>query len=153
MTLKIVVQGIERSMTASEEADHLADQFEANSLVRLRAQQWDRIKAIRDLRKLEGGYKVVVLGVDKWFHSDTFSRTQQIGLVILGAAVPPVPWKTMDGTFVTMSQSLAGQIFAAAAASDAALFAYAEELHTAVNAAEEPLSIDIHAGWPAIFGE
>ena len=153
MTLKIVVDGVEREMTPEEEAAMLADWADSNALPKVRAAQWERIKAIRDRRKLEGGYKVVVAAVDKWFHSDTFSRTQQLGLVIMGAGVPAIQWRTMDGSFVTMSQVLAGQIFAAAATSDATLFAYAEALHAAVEAAEDPNAVDIHAGWPAIFEE
>lgn len=117
------------------------------------AGRWEEIKAMRDQRKVEGGYKVAVGGVDKWFHSDIFSRTQQIGLTMMGANVPPVPWKTMDGTFVTMSQALAGQIFMAAAASDMNLFAFAEALIAQVNASDRPHEYDITAGWPPVFGE
>ena len=116
----------------------------------LRAELWDRIKAERDRRAQAGGY---VAG-GKWFHSDTFSRTQQLGLVLLGASLPAgLQWKTMDGTFVAMTQALAAQVFAAAAASDQALFAHAEALRMAVDAAEDPSSVDIVAGWPPVFGE
>lgn len=111
---------------------------------------WTSIKAIRDYRTQTAGYQVA----GNWYHSDTFSRTQQLGLVLLGASIPSgLQWKTMAGTFVTMTQTLAGQIFAAAAASDQALFAYAEQLRAEVDASEIPQEIDINAGWPAGFGE
>lgn len=119
-------------------------------LQQLRDAKWVEIKAIRDRLQDEGGYKVAIAGVDKWFHSDVKSRTQQIGLTMMGAAVPPVPWKTMDGSFVNMSQAIASAIFAAAAAQDMALFAHAEQLRAQVNAGD-PSSIDISAGWPATF--
>lgn len=96
----------------------------------------------------EGGY----LANNKWFHSDTFSRTQQMALVMMGASVPAVQWKTMDGSFITMTQTLAGQIFGAAAVQDQALFSHAEFLHATVLAAEDPTSVDITAGWPATYG-
>ena len=109
------------------------------------AQMWERVKAERDRRIQEQGYVVA----DKRFHGDTFSRTQQMGLVMLGANIPPgLQWKTMDGSFVTMTPTLAQQIFGAAAASDIALFGYAEQLRARVNAAQDPSSVDIFAGWP-----
>lgn len=113
---------------------------------------WNRIKSERDRLSETGGYKVVVGGVDKWFHSDQKSKTQQLGLVLMGAAVSSVPqWKTMDGTFVTMTQTLAGQIFAAAATMDGTLFAVAEAHRTAMLAAPDPAAYDFSGGWPAVY--
>ena len=113
------------------------------------ASHWEAIKAERDRRTQQGGYQVA----GKWFHSDTFSRTQQMGLVMMGADIPAdLQWKTMDGSFVTMTQALAGQVFAAAAASDAALFARAEQIKAAMEA--DPVNFQL-AGqtWPVVFGE
>ena len=104
-------------------------------------ERWAAIKAIRDRKTQSGGYKV---GED-WFHSDTFSRTQQMGLVMLGANIPRgMSWKTMDGVFVPMTQTLAQQIFMAAATQDGAMFAHAEALKA------DPAA-DINAGWPETF--
>jgi Domain of unknown function (DUF4376) len=106
------------------------------------------IKTERDRRIQTGGYLVGA----KWFHSDTFSRTQQMGLVMLGTNIPSgTHWKTMDGTFVVMTPSLAGQIFAAAAAKDIATFAAAEAHIAAVTASLEPSSYDFSGGWPAVY--
>ena len=105
------------------------------------------IKARRDSWKADG----VSVGEHR-FHSDPDSRIQQLGLVILGANVPPVPWKTKSGAFVTMTQTLAGQIFAATAARDVAVFDHAESLIAAAEAAAtvaDLSAIDITAGWPA----
>jgi hypothetical protein len=112
--------------------------------------QWQGIKAIRDDKVVNGGYKV---GND-WFHSDLLSRSQQTALVIMGANIPvDLNWKTMAGTFVVMTQELAADIFAAAAASDQSLFAHAEVLRAQVNAAADPYAVDIYAGWPEKFGD
>ena len=117
------------------------------------AQMWDAIKAERDRRKV-GGVKVKVGTVDKWFHSDDASRIQQMGLVMMGASVPAdLQWKTMDGSFVTMTQAVAQSVFAAAAASDQAIFAVAEGHRAALVACEDPAVYDYSTGWPAIFGE
>lgn len=102
------------------------------------------IKADRDRRRVAGcpvGQHV--------FHSDDSSRIQQIGLVMLGANIPAgLRWKTVGGTLVDMTPTLAGQIFGAQAARDAALFAHAEGLIAAVAAAADPTTVDIGAGWP-----
>lgn len=115
-------------------------------------QIWQKIKAERDTRKA-GGVKVVVSGDDKWFHSDDGSRIQQLGLVMMGASVPPVEWKTMDGSFVTMSQLLAGAIFQAVAAHDVAVFGVAENHRIAMENSEDPSSYDYSTDWPQTFAE
>lgn len=114
------------------------------------AQVWERIKAKRDNLTENGGFKVGA----KWFHSDQKSRSQQLGLVLLGASIPAgLQWKTMDGSFVTMTQQLAGQVLAAAAASDQAIFAAAEAHRQAMEASADPAAYDFSVGWPKVFGE
>jgi hypothetical protein len=113
-----------------------------------RAAVWEKIKAERDRRK-DGG----VLVDGKWYHSDQSSRIQQIGLVMAGATVPAIPWKTMDGSFVTMSQALAGKIFQAGFALDTALFTRAEQHKTAMEAGSDPHTYDFSTGWPERYGD
>lgn len=121
------------------------------SLDELKANAWEKIKAIRDKKIQNGGYKVA----EKWFHSDTFSRTQQIGLVMLGINIPDgLQWKTMDGSFVLMTQALAQQIFSTAAQQDTAIFANAESHRAAINnmaTSDEVSAYDITTGWPEVF--
>lgn len=114
------------------------------------AEVWDRIKAERDKRIQNGGYKVGT----EWFHSDTFSRTQQMSLVMMGSNIPAgTLWKTMSGSMVTMTQSLAGQIFGTAAASDIAIFTAAETHRVAMEASADPATYDFSTGWPKAFWE
>jgi hypothetical protein len=119
-----------------------------NKLEQAKLRRWDDIKAERDRCK-SGGVKVG----DKWFHSDDASRIQQIGLKMFGASVPPVPWKTMDGSFVPMTQELAELIFQGVAASDQVIFAKAEEHRAAMLASADPATYDFSTGWPLTFGE
>jgi len=107
---------------------------------------WSYIKQQRDRIKAGG---VLVSG--KWYHSDEASRVQQIGLCMMGASVPAVPWKTMDGSFVTMTPAIAAAIFAATAALDMSAFAAAEGHRAAMLADADPASYDYSAGWPAVF--
>jgi len=113
------------------------------------AHAWEKIKAERDRRTQLGGFEVE----GHWFHSDTFSRSQQLGLVMMGAAVPAVQWKTMAGDFVTMTPELASAIFHAGAASDMAVFAAAEEHRTAMLQSADPLAYDFTGNWPQAYGE
>lgn len=117
----------------------------------LKASAWANIKAHRDQLIQTGGYKVGT----KWFHSDTFSRTQQIGLTMMGANIPAgLQWKTMDGSFIEMTPTLAQQIFSTAAQNDAAIFTRAEVHRATVYALTDSaavLAYDITTGWPAVF--
>jgi hypothetical protein len=109
---------------------------------------WEKIKVERDRRK-GAGVKVD----QKWFHTDADSRIQQLGLVLFGSSVPPVQWKTLDGSKVSMTQSLANQIFQAVAGLDQVLFAKAEEHRAAMEASTDPSSYDFSVGWPLAYGE
>lgn len=113
---------------------------------------WARIKAHRDRLSDEGGYKVTVDLMDKWFHSDTKSKIQQLGLKEAGAMLPAdLKWRTMDGTYVTMTATLAAQIFDAAMAQDKALYEVAAAHKANMEAAADPLAYDYSTGWPAVF--
>ena len=58
----------------------------------------------------------------------------------------------MDGSFVAMTSALAQQVFEAAAISDAALFARAEQLRVSMEA--DPLAFNLQAQiWPATYGD
>lgn len=105
------------------------------------------IKAERDRRTQEGGYSVN----GKWFHSDVISRTQQLGLLLMGANLPAgINWKTMDGSFVAMTSTLAQQIFAAAGVQDTSTFAVAQQ--AIAQAQANPGAFNMAAiPWPAIY--
>lgn len=110
-------------------------------------QIWPLIKAERDRRKSLG-----VLAAGNWFHSDADSRIQQLALTIMGQTMPAgIQWKTMSGSFVEMTPTLAGQIFAATAALDQAIFSAAETHRAAMEASAVPGDYDFSGGWPAIF--
>ncbi len=123
------------------------------TLEQIKSRQWDAIKAERDRRK-SGGVKVKVGTADKWFHSDGASLIQITSLVALGASIPTgLRWKTMDGTFVAIGQTVATKVLAAAVAGDQAIFGVAETHKAAMAACADPSTYDFSAGWPKIYGE
>ena len=126
-------------------------EYEAYKNSKLLEQQkkymWEQIKQYRDDNQLRG---FLVDGY--WFHSDNPSRIKYLGLLMIGAGIPAgLQWKTMGGTFVTMTQTLAAQIFSGVAAFDSAAFINAEVHKAAMQASNDPLNYDYTTGWPATY--
>lgn len=116
---------------------------------RVKADMRKLIQAERDRRKF-GGVKVG----DNWFHSDDTSRIQQLGLVMMGATMPTtIMWKTLGGSFILMTPTLASQIFQTTASSDMTIFTIAEQHSAAMNATTLPETYNYLTGWPLIYGE
>lgn len=124
----------------TDDAPYVA--YVARPAEQVAAIRWEKIKQLRDSLIEYGG--CLVQG--HWFHSDVRSKQQQIALVMMGASIPAgLQWKTMDGSFVTMTQALAAELFAAQAAREQAIFATAE----AKRRDNSPIS----DGWPAQYTE
>lgn len=133
----------------------------APSDAQIKSVKWDTIKAKRDAIKA-GGVKVGT----KWYHTDTESRIQHLGLLEkaraaraaggtdatrLQALGQDIKWKTMDGSFIYLTVKHAEDIFAAVTDLDAASFAAAETHRVAMEASADPAAYDFSAGWPATF--
>ena len=113
---------------------------------------WEQIKAYRDDVRNIGGFPVGTY----WFHSDTPSKIDQLGLVnamMMGALPTGKDWKLMDGTKVTLTVPLVQQIFGSAMARRSANFDKAEEHRVLMEASEDPLNYDYTTGWAPIYGE
>lgn len=123
--------------------------------------KWDEIKAKRDAIKA-GGVKVGT----KWYHTDTESRIQHLGLLEkaraaraaggtdatrLQALGQDIKWKTMDGSFIYLTVKHAEDIFSAVTDLDAAAFAAAETHRAAMEASADPAAYDFSVGWPSTF--
>jgi hypothetical protein len=73
----------------------------------IRDMLWSNIKLIRDDLVENGG----CLLTGKWYHSDAKSKQQQMALYMKGGSLSAgIMWKTMDGTFVEMTQQLASDL-------------------------------------------
>lgn len=111
-------------------------------------------QAIQDERTRRQNGGVFIQSVNKWFHSDQTSRIQQLGLVMMGSNMPAnINWKTMDGSFVVMTPSLAVSIFNAAATLDMTAFGVAEQHRAYMMQSPTPETYNFMAFWPAIYGE
>lgn len=111
---------------------------------------WELLKLERQLRSQEGGYQVG----DKWYHSDSQSKIQQMGLVLLGTNIPAgLMWKTMDGSYVEMTPQLAQGIFGTAAQKDTQIFSTAEIKRSQITPETNLETFDYFGGWPTAFWE
>jgi hypothetical protein len=130
--------------TMPSEATLLADLLEFK-----RKAAWQAIQDERTRRQNGGVY---ISSAGKWFHSDQTSRIQQLGLVMMGANLPSnINWKTMDGSFIIMTPTIAAAIFNAAATLDMMSFAVAEQHRVAMNQVADPTLYDFSGSWPAIY--
>lgn len=118
-----------------------------------KSEVWEFIKKERERRKFLG----VKVG-QHWFHSDPDSRSQQLGLVIAGNNLPPMPWKTLTASggliepvFVTMTPTLAQQIFFATMQHDGAIHQAAEVHRTQMLLLDDPYTYDFLSNWPLSF--
>lgn len=126
-------------------------------------QVWQAIKAKRDALKA-GGVKVGT----KWYHSDTESRIQHLGLKdqardLVTSGQPDstrlqklgqdVKWKTMDGSFIYLTAKHAFDIVTAVGDLDAKVFVAAETHRAAMEASANPFEYDFTAGWPQVYAD
>lgn len=124
-------------------------ELDAAALTIAQRRVWLQIQAERDRRTSSG----VRVGPN-WFHSDQASRIQQLGLVLFGANMPPgIMWKTLSGSFVQMTPTLAVQIFQSIAISDQTFFGVAEHKRAEMMALEDPDTYSVLTGWPATYEE
>lgn len=138
------IQLIDPTQTLPTQAE-----LDSKSLYSLRKTIWKEIQARRDYRKGAG----VKIGAN-WFHSDDTSRIQQLALTMMGANIPAgINWKTMQGTFVVMTPTLASQMFQTIAGSDQAIFSKAEFHRQTMIGLTEPELYDYTTGWAMIYEE
>lgn len=127
----------------------------------VKAAQWDAIKAKREHVKA-GGVKVGT----KWFHTDTESRVQHLGLkdrardlLAAGGAMTDrlkvsgadIQWKTQNGTLIYITAQIAFDIVEAVGVLDALAHQNAEVHKVAMEASAEPAAYDFSTGWPIVY--
>jgi len=110
--------------------------YERKSDEQIAATRWQKLKQIRDELTEFGGCFVA----GKWFHSNVKSKQQQMALLMVGASLPAIQWKTMDGSFIAITPQIVQELFDAQTARDQNIFAIAETKRGDTSPANE--------GWP-----
>jgi hypothetical protein len=108
------------------------------------AEMWERIKTRRHEATRAG---VFVPSIGKWFHNDDSARQQYTFLRTLPKLPEKLIWKTIDNSFVEMTQALLDELSLKLIADEQADFANAERHRAAMLKADNPLDYDYSAGW------
>lgn len=122
-------------------------------------------KAISDKRDaliLSGGFPLRTGGSTYWFHSNSISTCQQLGLISAGiiakmqgapdtTVLHPVPWKTMGGATLVLTVGVAMALLSSSFAQQGLLFAASEAHLTALAASGNPKAYDAGVNWPVTY--
>lgn len=134
----------------------------------IRSNIWEEIKAYRDKRKFLGIY---VSG--SWFHNDSDSRTQWLGLkdkardVLANGGtstsvltinhpqygIVPIQWFTMSGALVTVTVQLAFDIVEKTGDLDGVLYGIGQYHRAQLYSSPTPETYNYKVGWPPVYGE
>ena len=116
------------------------------------AEKWEQIKRLRDSKTADG---IFVQSVGKWFHTDAMSLIQYLALNLqmTKGKFKTKMWKTLDGTFVPLSELLIEEIFDTAIQSTTNLFETAELHRNLLNSSDDPLSYDITTMWSDTYSD
>ncbi|QLB23713.1 hypothetical protein A6B44_08845 [Pasteurella skyensis] len=126
----------------------LNQEAKAKKLKKEQKQAWENIKKHRD-KLSQSGVKVG----DKWFHSDEISHLRLMTLKQLPALPENLQWKTMDGSFVIMTEELLSNVINARLLTEIANFKNGERHKMLMLQSENPLEYDFSSGWCEIYEE
>ncbi|MDP8176357.1 DUF4376 domain-containing protein [Pasteurella skyensis] len=126
----------------------LTQEAKAKKLKKEQKQAWENIKKYRD-KLSQSGVKVG----DKWFHSDEISHLRLMTLKQLPALPENLQWKTMDGSFVIMTEELLSNVINARLLTEIANFKNGERHKMLMLQSENPLEYDFSSGWCEIYEE
>ena len=121
-------------------------ELDAYKLVEDQDTVWELIKE-RRLQAVTSG--VYVESVDKWFHTDEVSVTTYstiAGMIALNN-YEPVQWKTMDNTWLLLTESLFKELQTAMSVKTNINYAIAEQHKAAMLKETNPLEYDYSEGW------
>jgi len=131
----------------------LADVKVAAVLSESRRLKWQAIKAKRYAIQYGG-----ILVQTKWYHTDEESMSLYGTLLsmasekaLAGTVVLVAQWKTMNGTFVSMTVDLLRAIRDAGVTTTTANFTNAETHRTNMLASATPETYDFSTGWSAVY--
>lgn len=118
-----------------------------------------KLKDHRDSLTYNGGVLVTVEGEDKWFYSTTNARSEYSTLYPVFVDHPDhtVPgWRTMDGTFITLTKDVLSDVQLNLSIQQSAIFAVCvthEDAIKEMTDAGSVYSYDYKKGWPSVYGE
>lgn len=134
-------------------ASTFAYEVSADLLEAARQAKWEEIKDYRENVRNSGGFLVAGL---YWFHSDTPSRFDQLGLVnaMILSVLPATSWSLMDGTEVALTAPIVQGVFGGHMTLRGTNFQVSKAHKTALWLDPDPANYNyLGGGWVPIFGE
>jgi hypothetical protein len=118
----------------------------AQELQKVRKERWRAVRTLCDEKTRNGGIPLA----GEWFPSSADARALILWVLAANTNTGQRIEK-LDGGVTNLTVAKATDLLAAGATQSAALAAYADSLKTQIDAAADPDSIDITAGWPAVY--
>jgi len=141
----------EKFYTVTEIDDSPYIQNTPKELSQVKKMLSDNVKVKRDDLWVRGGFEVN----GKWYASDAQSKTQYLFYTSLGSSIPAnTQWKTKDGSFVTLTQSLLSDMIGASIAQETAIFDKAQELLEEIDSAttvDSLAELNWEDNWPNVY--
>lgn len=127
----------------------IEDWIEPNHTPALRKAARAAIRAEKHRRAING---VQIAPSGRWIASDATARARWAAMDLLGLALPAdQEEETLENGDFVVTPAFANKVVQAYQVLDRALQINAKTLIAAINASDDPASIDITAGWPVTF--
>lgn len=116
----------------------------------------------RDQLITSGGFPLTSSGVKYWFHSNSISTSQQLGLIsaaiiakMSGATdskiLHPIPWRTMGGQSINLTVGITLSLLQASFTQQGLMFTAANNHKAALDTSSDTKNYNINSGWPEVF--
>ena len=119
----------------------------ANKLNQARNQRLQELRDIRMVKATSGG----IFTNNQWYPCDAVSRTQVLWVLAVGAGSTGQKIELLDGTIANLTFNRAQALLAEDAIRMAAIAARFDVLRAEINASNDPATVDITVGWPAVY--
>lgn len=115
-------------------------------LTKARKERWREVKALRDDKIKNGG----IFTNAQWYPSTAEAKAAILWVLKVGSNTGE-RIELLDGSMANLTFNRCTDLLAAGATQSAAIHTQADALKTAIDASTDPSTVDITAGWPAVY--
>lgn len=141
--------------------------FSSTKVIPTSNQDWvnirlEQLRSYRDNLIQEGCTPVTFEGTKYWFHSDTLSAIQQLGLLVgtvlavmqgkpSSHVLHPTPWKTKGDVYVTLTVGLCLKLLEENAKQQGLIFQAYQSKEQLLLSSNNAKDFDVTTGWPETY--
>jgi len=118
----------------------------ATELTKARKARWREVKTLRDEKIRDGGIPYE----SEWYPSTAEAKAAILWVITIGSNTGQ-RIELLDGSMANLNVVRANGLLNAGATQSAAIAAHADTLKTTIDASTDPATVDIMAGWPAVY--